>query len=74
MSSTATRLLKSALLALANIDAIRAAVSNADLDEYPEFAEMMATAGGNLDWKSYKVTGTDGYITTLWNITGDNNN
>ena len=73
-SSTATRLLKSALLALANIDAIKAAVSSEDLAEYPEFANLMATSGGGLDWKSYKVTGADGYITTLWNITGDNRN
>ena len=71
MTST-TRLLKAALLAIANLDAIRAANSAADIAEFPYFADLMLTAGEGLDWMSYKATSADGYITTLWRITGAN--
>ena len=70
---TNLRILKAALAAIANLEAVRAVVSQADLTDYPEFAALMMTAGEGLDWKSYKVTSDDGYITTLWRITGDNN-
>lgn len=71
MTST-SRILQSALLGLANLHAIQAVVSNDDLVAYPYFAQLMQTAGGGLDWQSHKATSSDGYITNMWRITGDN--
>ena len=70
---SAPRLLQAALAAIANFEAVKAVVSMQDQLEFPEFAAIMqSTAGNNLDWKSYKATSEDGYITSLLRITGQN--
>ena len=47
-------------------------VSQEDLLAFPEFAEKMTMAGKGLDWEAHELTTPDGYILTLWRITGDN--
>lgn len=72
MQSLTNSLLKASLVAFSFIEVCSAAVSQADLDAYPEFAATMATAGNNYDWASYQVTTEDGYVLSLWRVTGSN--
>ena len=44
--------------------------SKFDEIEYPEFAKAMEERGDDLFWRSYKVKTTDGYILSIFNITG----
>lgn len=71
-TSNVGRILRSALVGMANLVAVKAVVSSQDLADYPYFAQLMQEAGEGLDWQSHKATSTDGYITTLWRITGAN--
>jgi hypothetical protein len=71
-SNIVSKMLKAGLAAVTFIKACEAVVSDADKLAYPEFALAMETACDNLDWKSYQVTTTDGFILTVWRITMDN--
>jgi len=66
-------ILKAALVALTNLTIAQASHnSRNDSALYPDFAALMQTAGDDLDWKAFEATSDDGYITTLWRITGTN--
>ena len=63
-----------ALSFLAVEDMVNAASSPEDAAAYPDFAWAMENRGGDYFWRSHKVETTDGYILTMFEITGDEQN
>ena len=63
-----------ALSYLAAENLVNAASSPEDAAAYPDFAWAMANRGGDYFWRSHKMTTTDGYVLTMFEITGDVNN
>ena len=53
--SLTSKLLSAGLLALSCLESVEAAVSQQDIDTYPDFAAAMAASGNNHDWMSYQM-------------------
>ena len=65
-----TNLLVQATLSALWVSQANSKCSKFDELEYPEFAKAMEERGDDLYWRSHKVKTTDGYILSLFNITG----